>query len=262
MARPLKEGLSYYNIDTDRYQDIKIKRLKHSFGSDGICIYDYVLCEIYRVKGYFLRWDAVIAFDISDYWNIPEEKVNEIIRFCGAIDLFHSPFLTDLKILTSRSIQERYVLICKNSNRKNWFITKSIELTTQLIELTTQLIVVNEIESTQSKVKESKVKESKVNYYFKIRDQLIPNTPISNFLEENYQITLDQYCMVNDSAKKFYKQVMEKMNTDYAGYNFRDDNHLQNSFKFTYEKLIKNGNNKKHSGNNQIISQCSGFGTL
>lgn len=46
-----KTGLSYYNVDTDRYQDMRIKRLKKDMGCRGVAVYDYILCEIYRVKG-------------------------------------------------------------------------------------------------------------------------------------------------------------------------------------------------------------------
>jgi hypothetical protein len=54
MARPTKSGLAYFNIDTDRYQDTKIKRLKHKHGLAGMAVYDYLLCEIYRDKGFFI----------------------------------------------------------------------------------------------------------------------------------------------------------------------------------------------------------------
>lgn len=50
-----KTGLSYYNVDTDRYQDMRIKRLKKDMGCRGVAVYDYILCEIYRVKRVFHR---------------------------------------------------------------------------------------------------------------------------------------------------------------------------------------------------------------
>ena len=51
MAAYTKTGFSFYSVDTDRYQDRKIKRLKKAFGCNGIAVYDYLLCEVYRDKG-------------------------------------------------------------------------------------------------------------------------------------------------------------------------------------------------------------------
>ena len=45
-----KNGFSYYKAETDRFQDIKIKRLKKKYGCDGYAVYQYALNEIYRVE--------------------------------------------------------------------------------------------------------------------------------------------------------------------------------------------------------------------
>ena len=51
-----KNGFSYYKAETDRFQDIKIKRLKKKYGCDGYAVYQYALNEIYRVEGAYIRW--------------------------------------------------------------------------------------------------------------------------------------------------------------------------------------------------------------
>ena len=79
-----KTGFDYYNVDTNRYQDMRIKRLKKDFGCDGIAVYDYILCEIYRVRGCFVEWDENTAFDVADYFGIKESLVNEIVNYCCA----------------------------------------------------------------------------------------------------------------------------------------------------------------------------------
>ena len=38
-----KNGFSYYKAETDRFQDIKIKRLKKKYGCDGYAVYQYAL---------------------------------------------------------------------------------------------------------------------------------------------------------------------------------------------------------------------------
>ena len=71
-----KQGLAYYNVDTDRYSDRRIKRLKKAFGGVGIAVYDYILCEVYRDKGCGLEWDDDTAFDVADYFGLKESLVN------------------------------------------------------------------------------------------------------------------------------------------------------------------------------------------
>lgn len=47
-----KNGFSYYKAETDRFQDIKIKRLKKKYGCDGYADYQYALNEIYGWKAH------------------------------------------------------------------------------------------------------------------------------------------------------------------------------------------------------------------
>ena len=60
-----KTGFPFYAADTDRFQDLRIKRLKKDMGCDGFAVYEYILNEIYRVKGCFLVWDENTAFDVA-----------------------------------------------------------------------------------------------------------------------------------------------------------------------------------------------------
>ena len=82
MARPNELGLSYFNLDTDIFQDRKVRRLIRTFKSQGFLVYIYVLNEIYRDKGCYISWDEDIAFDISDTINIDEILVEDIVKFC------------------------------------------------------------------------------------------------------------------------------------------------------------------------------------
>lgn len=113
-----KTGFDFYRVDTDRYQDIRIKKLKKHHGCSGIAVYDYVLCEIYRVKGCFMEWDESTAYDVAEYFGLKETTVNEIIRYCGSVGLFDKELLSR-GIVTSASIQKRYLEMCRLSRRTN-----------------------------------------------------------------------------------------------------------------------------------------------
>lgn len=123
-----KTGLSYFSVDTDRFQDMKIKRLKKDFGCDGFAVYEYILNEIYRVRGCFLVWDESTAFDVAEYWGLKENKVNEIVRYCCAVGLFDKALLTSGSVISSPSIQSRYVNMCIKAKRKKIIIPEQYDI--------------------------------------------------------------------------------------------------------------------------------------
>lgn len=119
----IRVGLSYYSVDTDRYLDIRIRRLVKAFGCDGIAVYDYLLCNIYRVKGCFAAWDESTAFNVAEYLRLKESVVLEIVRYCGVVGLFNKELLSR-GIITSAAIQRRYIDTCIRAKRKNLEIPK------------------------------------------------------------------------------------------------------------------------------------------
>ena len=128
MANP-KTGLLYYTSDTSRFKDdIRIKRLKKDMGCDGYAVYEYILNEIYRVGGCFLVWDESTAFDVAEYWGLKETKVNEIVRYCCAVGLFDKALLSNGNVLTSSSIQSRYVNMCIRAKRKEIIIPEQFDI--------------------------------------------------------------------------------------------------------------------------------------
>lgn len=108
-----KTGFSYYKAETDRFQDIKIKRLKKRWHCTGYAVYQYLLNEIYRVRGYFLKFSEDELFDVSEYWGLEEKEVSDIVDYCAEIGLFNADMWQNHGILTARSIQSRYIDICK-----------------------------------------------------------------------------------------------------------------------------------------------------
>ncbi len=120
-------GLSYYQKDTDSFQDIKIKRLKRQFGAAGYVVYDYIVNEIYRVQGYYLEWNEHVAFDVADFWNIEETLVNDIVQYCCTVGLFDAAIFSR-GIITSRAIQMRYSDIYSLIRKKKVIIPRDLNL--------------------------------------------------------------------------------------------------------------------------------------
>lgn len=157
-----KTGFAYYNADTDRFQDIRIKRLKKERGCNGFAVYEYILTEIYRVKGSVLVWDENTAFDVAEYWGLKESQVNDIVNFCCACGLFDKDLFASVGILTSPSIQSRYVEMCIRAKRKEIKIPEEcLKLPEESLKMMEEYLKLPE---GCDKVKKSKVKKEASPY--------------------------------------------------------------------------------------------------
>lgn len=117
MARQ-KTGFTYYQVDTNRYQDRRIRKLLRKFrGGVGIAVYDCILCEVFRDKGHSLVWDEDTAFDVSEILGVTEKTIKEVVKACADIGLFDADMLKN-GIITSTSIQERYKAMCAWTKRQ------------------------------------------------------------------------------------------------------------------------------------------------
>lgn len=158
-----KIGLSYFAVDTDIFQDRKIKQLKRNFGCPGIAILFYLLAEVYRDKGCGLEWDENTVLDVADYLGVKETLVDEVVKYCGAVGLFDATLLTS-GIITSAAIQRRYVEMSKRAKRTTIEIPEKWRIITEdstNIPETFPNTSRNIPETFLPKEKKSKEKESK-----------------------------------------------------------------------------------------------------
>ena len=93
MGRIARKGFEYYRAETDRFRDIKIRKLRKEHSCAGYAIYQYVLNEIYRVEGCYIRFTQDELFDCAEYWNMREEEVLRIINYCTETGLFNACLL-------------------------------------------------------------------------------------------------------------------------------------------------------------------------
>ena len=124
MARPKKENLDYFPFDTDFFSDTKIKILKAKYGTDGVCIYLYILCEIYR-NGYFVEYNEDFVLTVSDYFNFLETKTEQIISYLVSRSLLERILADPVTVLTARSVQRRYQA-AKKLSKRNIFVDDRI----------------------------------------------------------------------------------------------------------------------------------------
>lgn len=173
MSRPKKQGMEYFTIDVNFYQDIKIRKLIRYKGVQAVSVYHILLCQIYA-SGYYLLWDEDIPFTVSEIAHLEEVYVQEVIDYCFNIGLFDKALYEQNNVLTSRGIQKRFFDFCAVAKRRlpaylpyRMLDDKEISVISEKTQVISEITDDNSEEtpinsgiSTQSKVKESKVKHS------------------------------------------------------------------------------------------------------
>lgn len=197
MARPRKEGVAYFSFDVDFFSDKKIKVLKARYGADGITIFLYLLCEIYK-NGYYLKVDDDFEFVISDDLNMNCDKVKQVLTFLLERSMFDKQLFQSDAVLTSAGIQKRFQLMVKSRASKNPIIVKDFWVLSE--EETESFIKVNPSlnnsmnnndysEKNEPDSGNNAIKESKVNKSIYI-DTAPPDNPFSPELEKAFQLFL------------------------------------------------------------------------
>lgn len=108
MARPKSNGLLYFPFDTSFFFDRKIKTLKGRYGADGISVYLYILTEIYRDCGYYMKVDGDFYDTAADDLNMSPDKVNQIVLFLSERSMFSEQLLRSDDVLSGAGIQRRF----------------------------------------------------------------------------------------------------------------------------------------------------------
>lgn len=159
MARPIKDGLDYFPLDVDIFDDPKLLFIEDRFGVKGEIVTIKLLCWIYRNGGYRCEWNEehAMIFAKKNFSSIKATLCLEIVNELLKRDFFNEGVFKSFGILTSKAIQNRWLNVISNSKRKSKLIPELnlllTEETTAIKELTTAITD----GSTQSKVKESKV---------------------------------------------------------------------------------------------------------
>ena len=155
MARPTKEGLDYFPLDVDVFEDEKIEAIAGEFGLKGEIAVIKLLCAIYK-KGYFILWnDLTQATLLKRLPGVSKEMLNQIVNRLVKWGVFDKQLFDSVEVLTSENIQATYFEATKRR--------KSPKPTKYVINenINTQDERVNDDINLQSKVKESKVNEIK-----------------------------------------------------------------------------------------------------
>lgn len=156
MARPNKEGLDYFPLDIDIFEDEKIEAIAGEFGIKGELAVIKLLCAVYK-KGYFIVWnDLTKATLLKRLPGVSKELLDQIVARLVAWEFFNEDLFNSAKVLTSENIQAVYFEAIKR--RKSPKPTKYVINA----DINSQGLEVNADINPQTKGNETKVNESKV----------------------------------------------------------------------------------------------------
>jgi len=116
MGRHLKQGLDYFPLGVDFFEDDKIEYITARFDEKGELITIKLLCAVYR-NGYFTDWndDKALIFSKRAGKNISPSLANDVVNELVKRGFFDRNIFNSFGILTSQGIQKRFLKAIKDS---------------------------------------------------------------------------------------------------------------------------------------------------
>ena len=191
MARPKKNGLDYFPIDVDIFDDEKVIPVSSEFGTKGDGILIRVLCAIYR-NGYYVEYSDAFIFKIAKQAGEAYDTVFDVISGLVKWSFFDKYMFETFKVLTSKGIQKRWMeatrkRVVEYKKLDFWLLNIEDKKTVSAEEtgvsgginplkrgFLAEENPENDTESTQSKVKYSKV--NKIIKEEEIKEEERPKT--------------------------------------------------------------------------------------
>lgn len=237
MARTPKEGLDYFPLDVNFFDDLKIKKLRRAHGPLGLIVYLYLLCHIYA-NGCYLKFSSLeeIAYDIaeditSDKMTRDVSKIAKVILDISHIGLLCADQL-EKGVMTSDSIQRQYIESLKKAKR---VIKKDAVYPTEESPISSAIIALNaernaisteekpisseEIAINSEDMQQSKIKKNKgIEEYKDRRIKMNKKEYIKNLTKNKYLVYLaDVEYLTDDDLIDFdrYEEFFESLKKTY-----------------------------------------------
>lgn len=232
MGRLRKEGNEFFSFDVDFFSDRKIKILKARYGADGITLYIYLLCEIYK-NGFYLKLDEDFEFIVSDDLNMNSVKVKQVLNFLLERSLFDNTLFQSDKVLTSAGIQRRYQLMVKSRAMKNpitveryWLLSE--EETETFIKVNSFLnnsknnednSKKNNLNSEKNDTKEKKGKEKNIYIDTAETEEIFPDKDLERAfqffvtcrIQNGQKLTKEQITLLREELQNLGNNVQERI---------------------------------------------------
>jgi Domain of unknown function (DUF4373) len=226
MARPFKQGLQYFPMDVDLFDDEKIQELNFRYGPLAEIVYIRILTMVYA-NGYYLEMDietlAMILLRRMGHNWVKLEKVREWIHACLEVGLFDKD-LSVQGVITSVPIQKQFILSTKRRKNVNidkyWLLDRTTMFNLKVFLSTSEkgVIVNNNIDNVDNNsinvnINQQKEKENKKDKKDKI-DKKVYGEPKLHFLTKS----IIKHKYIEDTSLDIikYNQLFEEVVSEYG----------------------------------------------
>jgi len=203
-------GIPYFAHDSDMRQDKKIRLLLAKFSLTGYATYNFLLEEIYRVKGYYVKCDEDFMLVLASDLRIEVKALKEIINFCVDRKLFDKEKYIKHQILTSRRILNNYIEVTKRRKKPKFILDYIVYTSEELIENHKNGLIIlsikNEIiyeQNSQKKVLKNEINSGCQHFDDKCQQRV-------NISEENVDISQQTKTKTKSKTKSNSKQQQQK----------------------------------------------------
>lgn len=205
MGRNEKTSFDFFRVETDFFNNKKIKSLRRLYGPIGLSTYLYLLAYIYGHDGYYVKFSSLedLSYDIAeaisgDNVGKVARRVAECINYLADSDLIDKGYLAE-GIITSVSMQGQYIAMCKACRRliklpkyclidEDSFKSSEKEITSEEIPISSE-----EIPISSEKMQHIREEEIIVSKTERKEKEIINNKP-----RESYETVMDDMCLEED----------------------------------------------------------------
>ncbi len=222
MARPNKQGLDYFPLNVDFFEDEKIEAISGEFGLKGELATVKLLCAVYH-NGYFVVWNSLLKMKLLKRLpGVSPELLDQIVNRLVAWGFFDETLYNSDKVLTSNGIQKRYIEAThrrKDTPPMVYVCNNGVNVD---INPAPSAVIVDI--NAQSKVKESKLNKSKVFVPPSI-DEVIEYFTTNGYRKEIAARAFAHYDVADwhDSNGKKVKNWKQKVGTNW----FKEEHKIQ-----------------------------------
>ena len=234
MARPIKQGLDYFNLDVTADSDDKIQLIEGEHGIVGWGVVIKLLMKIYS-NGYWYPWTAKESALMAKRCGIAVSQVDNVVKSAINWGFFDDKLYSEYKILTSQGIQNRFFFAAKDRTqvtvqrefllvplpeKLDFFNLPDLpELILEKPEVNPELMVVNPGINTHIILKDSIEKDSIEKHTGSINDPANPSNYPINDLKKTFapriRMCPDEYkalinlCVANTQDEKYLKEQIQ-----------------------------------------------------
>lgn len=215
--------MDYFPHDTDARYDLKIKKLRATYGNDGYTFYFIMLENIYRTKAYELDIsDEDTILILLEETKLSEKRFKEILSKCLELGLFDEALYTERKILTSNAIKVRTEPIenKRRISRLHYDESKvsasqandSIEISdTEISTEITQSIEKEKIRNERRR--EDTLVEEEISYedIKKLYNSICSTLPKVDYISNNRWFSINDIWKEHPNIE-FFKELFERVN--------------------------------------------------